>query len=112
LDKARTMAFSQLVVNRTFNLLNERKKKQKNPAAKKNPLVLPAAALSVSMLAATLYLPFMRPLFSTLPLNLEDWFLLIVNAMAASKIDSFLEAGAAKHVQGLQAAPAPAPNPL
>ena len=110
LDKARTMAFSQLVVNRTFNLLNERKKNQKTPETRGNPLVLPAAALSISMLAATMYLPFMRPLFSTLPLHFKDWFLLIANALAASKIDSFLATGTAKHIQALQPAPAPALN--
>ncbi|NLJ55486.1 MAG: hypothetical protein GX334_00395, partial [Firmicutes bacterium] len=80
------------------------------PETRGNPLVLPAAALSISMLAATMYLPFMRPLFSTLPLHFKDWFLLIANVLAASKIDSFLATGTAKHIQALQPAPAPALN--
>ncbi len=91
LEKARTMAFSQLVVNRAISLLSEYKTegvKDANPG--KNPLILPAAAMSVSMLAATMYVSFMQPLFYTIPISLKDWFFLIANALAANKIDCFL----------------------
>lgn len=94
LEKARTMAFSQLVVNRMFSLINEQKANDtKNPHTAKNPLILPAAALSFSMLAATMYLPFMRPLFSTVPVKMKDWALLIAKAFVLGKIDTILEAG-------------------
>ncbi|HZK17848.1 MAG TPA: cation-translocating P-type ATPase [Clostridia bacterium] len=82
LNKARTMAFSQLVVNRVFNLIGGRKTK--------NPLIFPAAAMTVSTLAATMYLPFMNPIFSTVPLALKDWLLLTANAYIAGKVDAFL----------------------
>ncbi len=92
LQKARTMAFSQLVVNRVFDLLNGRKGKHRNTAAGGgNQLLLPAAALSVFALATTMYLPFMRPLFSTVPIGLKDWALLITNSFLASNIDSRLK---------------------
>ncbi|NMB40687.1 MAG: cation-translocating P-type ATPase [Firmicutes bacterium] len=93
LTKARTMAFSQLVINRVFDLLNERKRNMGVTGVGRNPLILPAAALSASMLALTMYLPFMRPLFSTVPINFNDWILLAANAFAADKIDSLLESG-------------------
>ncbi|NLK01021.1 MAG: hypothetical protein GX318_07280 [Clostridia bacterium] len=98
LGRARTMAFSQLVVNRVFNLINERKTKDAMTGAKvkNNPLILPAAALSTAMLAAAVYLPFMRPLFSTVPIGLGDWALLTANAVTAGKIDSLLEKGGEK----------------
>jgi len=91
LNKARTMAFSQLVVNRVFNLLSDRKTKAAQASkTEKNPFVLPAAAVTVSMLAATMYLPFMRPLFATVPIGLRDWALLTANSLLTGKIDSQL----------------------
>ncbi|NMB34804.1 MAG: cation-translocating P-type ATPase, partial [Firmicutes bacterium] len=87
LAKARTMAFSQLVINRMFNLLGERGTKQENASNDGgNPLILPAAAISASMLAVTMYLPFMRPLFSTVPIGFKDWLFLIANSFMAEKI--------------------------
>ncbi|NLP18990.1 MAG: cation-translocating P-type ATPase, partial [Firmicutes bacterium] len=81
LDKARTMAFSQLVINRIFNLINERKTAaSKLQSVSKNPLILPAAATTVLMLAATMYLPFLSPLFSAVPIGLKDWGLLVTHA--------------------------------
>ncbi len=82
LSKARTMAFSQLVINRVFNLISGRRSK--------NPLILPAAAMTVSTLAATMYFPFMNPIFSTVPLAFKDWLLLSANACVVGKIDNFL----------------------
>lgn len=63
----------------------------KSSGVKENPLILPAAALSALMLAITIYLPFMRPLFSTVPVGPKEWVLLTANALATGKIDSFLE---------------------
>lgn len=98
LARARTMAFSQTVINRVFNLIHERRAGGAGPAAAGggNPLIIPAAALSATMLAATMYLPFMRPLFSTVPLGLKDWLLLTANALAASRIDSCWRADPAR----------------
>ena len=91
LNKARTMAFSQLVVNRAFNLLSEKRLKSTDTAdTKGNPFTLPAAAITVAMLAATMYLPFMNPLFSTVPIGLKDWAVLIANAFITGKIDAYL----------------------
>lgn len=92
LEKARTMAFSQLVINRVFNLLRERSTKgEQGSSIRENPLILPASALTTVMLAATMYLPFMRPLFSTVPISLGDWVILTANAFAAGKVDTVLE---------------------
>ena len=106
LNKARTMAFSQLVMGRIFNLINERKKKDEGtPGFKDNPLILPAAAMSALMLAITMYLPFMRPFFSTVPIGLPDWGILIANAFVSGKIDSLL---ASAHKKAPLYLPAPA----
>lgn len=89
LDKARSMAFSQLVVNRMFSLISKRKAGAAG-ITDKNPLILPAAAMSMVMLTATMYLPFMRPLFSTVPIAPEDWAFIIANAFITDKINLFL----------------------
>ncbi len=89
LDKARSMAFSQLVINRMFNLISERRTEDAGSAGK-NPLILPAAVMSVAMLTATMYLPFMRPLFSTTPIEPGDWALIIANAFITDRINSLL----------------------
>lgn len=108
LNKARTMAFSQLVMGRVFNLFNERKKKEAGAAnVKENPLILPAAAMSTMMLAITMYLPFMRPFFSTVPIGLADWGLLVANAFVAGKVDSAL---ASKSKESLLLLPAQSPH--
>lgn len=97
LAKARTMAFSQLVVNKVFDLFAEQRAKAVEAAdTRGNPLLGPAAALSASMLAATIYLPFMRPLFSTVPLGMADWGYLILSALAAGRLDRRSGVGAAK----------------
>lgn len=98
LAKARTMAFSQVVINRVFNLISERKAKIAGFSAfGSNRLIMPAASLSAAMLAATIYLPFMRPLFSTVPIGPKDWALLAANALAANRIDQFLNYGDNRH---------------
>ncbi|MFW5649523.1 MAG: HAD-IC family P-type ATPase [Candidatus Alkaliphilus sp. MAG34] len=110
LNKARTMAFSQVVINRVFNLINEQKTRNTNVFnTGGNPLTLPAVAATVSMLAATMYLPFMGPLFSTVPIGLEDWILLIANAFVTGKIDFFLGAGSREN-QNFKAMPLPSTN--
>jgi len=91
------MAFSQLVVNKVFDLFAEQRAKAVEAAdTRGNPLLGPAAALSASMLAATIYLPFMRPLFSTVPLGMADWGYLILSALAAGRLDRRSGVGAAK----------------
>ena len=86
------MAFSQLVINRIFNLINERKTAaSKLQSVGKNPLILPAAATTVLMLAATMYLPFLSPLFSAVPIGLKDWGLLVTHAFMADQMDSLVE---------------------
>lgn len=111
LDKARTMAFGQLVINRMFNLVNERKaESMKTANTGGNPFVLPAAAITVAMFAGTIYLPFMRTLFTTVPIGFRDWMILIVNAFATGQVDIALEAKS-KNVLGSGAIPLPLPTP-
>ena len=86
--------YKRQVINRVFNLISERRAKIAGFSAfESNRLIMPAASLSAAMLAATIYLPFMRPLFSTVPIGPKDWALLAANALAANRIDQFLNYG-------------------
>lgn len=69
--KARTLAFSHLVMGRVFSLFETRR--SINAGTIKNPYILPAAGLSTAMLLLTMYVPVIRPLFSTIPMGLADW---------------------------------------
>ncbi|MGI5883253.1 MAG: cation-translocating P-type ATPase, partial [Dethiobacteria bacterium] len=90
-EKARTMAFSQLVLNRVFSLITERKTGNTRSSRNRgNPLIFPAAMISTFLLAVTMYLPLMRPLFSTIPLGPKDWAILAANALVTERIDSLI----------------------
>lgn len=92
LDKARTNAFSQMVVDRIFALFSERNRDKQDSRTGKNPLLLPAAALSLGTLAAIVYTPALQPLFSTVPLGLKDWVLFLVQSVTTSKIEQLVAA--------------------
>lgn len=87
--KARTMAFSHLVLSRVFNIFDSRRagRAGSSPGAA-NRYILPAAGLSAAMLALTMYVPALRPLFATVPLGMADWALIGLTSGLAGRVDS------------------------
>ncbi len=89
--KARTMAFAHLVMSRVFNLFDSRRASRgKNSGRPVNRFILPAAGLSTAALALTMYVPSLRPLFSTVPMQLADWALIGATSGIAGRMDSLL----------------------
>ncbi|MHA1736051.1 MAG: cation-translocating P-type ATPase [Candidatus Thorarchaeota archaeon] len=52
--------------------------------------LLAAVLVSIVLTLATIYVPFMQPLFQTMPLNAEDWFIIIVTCIPALLIPPHL----------------------
>ncbi|OPY26517.1 MAG: Copper-exporting P-type ATPase B [Methanocella sp. PtaU1.Bin125] len=79
-EYARTMAFSALVIFQMWNVINCKagEKSAFSTATFNNLYAWGAIVVSVAMLAAILYIPFTQPLFSVVPLSLNDWGLLVV----------------------------------
>lgn len=89
LPRARTMGFSSLVTSQLLNALDCRQTDQHSHPAK-NPYLLPSAALSGLLLLGSLYLPALRPVFNTLPLNPADWLLVLLSSSLVSGLDRHL----------------------
>jgi Ca2+-transporting ATPase len=83
LTRARTMAFANLVTSQGFNLLN-----CQNGNREKNPYLLPTTGASLALTLATLYVPFIRPLFQTVPLGIKDWAILLAAAVLVNKAEN------------------------
>ncbi len=82
--KAQSMAFAHVVMSRTLSIFDMRGRKT---GKAKNPYILPAAGLSTAMLLLTLYLPFLNPIFKTVPLQPRDWGMLGISAGVLSRLD-------------------------
>lgn len=82
LARARTMAFVNLVTSQVFNLL-----KCQNGNGEKNPYLLPTAGASLALTLATLHVPFIRPLFQTVPLGMKDWAALTAVSLLINKAE-------------------------
>lgn len=67
IDKARTMAFTNLIVTHIINVYD-----CKTGDKLSNKHMNIAAATSLAMLIGTIYLPFIRPYFKMVPLNITD----------------------------------------
>jgi Ca2+-transporting ATPase len=100
--RAQTMAFSHLVISRVLNIFDSR---CNYGGRVKNPYILPAASLSTAMLLLTLYIPWLNPIFKTIPLGLCDWGLLGVSAGIAGRLDSLLRKKATAPTDGRNEAP-------
>lgn len=97
--KAQTMAFAHLVMSRVFNIFDSRRASRAGDApGAGNRFVLPAAGLSTVMLALTMYIPALRPLFSTVPMGLGDWALIGMTSGIAGRLDTLLRGPARKPV--------------
>jgi magnesium-transporting ATPase (P-type) len=101
--RAQTMAFSHLVISRVLNIFDSR---CYHGQKVKNPYILPAATLSTAMLLLTLYIPWLNPVFKTIPLGLSEWGLLGVSAGIAGRLDSLLRKKATVQTDELNEAPA------
>jgi Ca2+-transporting ATPase len=86
LARARTMAFANLVTSQGFNLLN-----CQNGNREKNPYLLPTAGAALALTLATLYVPFIRPLFQTVPLGIKDWAILLASSVLINKTEDVYE---------------------
>jgi magnesium-transporting ATPase (P-type) len=83
LREARTIAFTTLVLAQLFNCFNARWERESafhQPFT--NPWLWLAVGLSLLMQVAVVYLPFLQPAFSTVPLDATDWVL--CGAMASA----------------------------
>ncbi len=79
---ARSMSFAMLIsceLLRSFSCRSERASLLDMGIATNKTLLYSVAGAFV-LLLATLYLPFMRPLFDTVPLSFGDWILIILGA--------------------------------
>lgn len=95
--KARTMAFSHLVMGRVFHIFDSRRSRDNTDGTlSKNPYLLPAAGLSTAMLLLTMYFPFFRPFFSTVPIGLGDWALIGLTSGLAGRVDTLLAGSSRK----------------
>jgi Ca2+-transporting ATPase len=84
LAKAQTAAFTTLVLSQLFNAFNQRSETRSlfSVGPFKNKWLLGAIALSVSLQAAVMYVPFLRELFGTVALSAKEW--LFVAGVSAS----------------------------
>jgi magnesium-transporting ATPase (P-type) len=74
LREARTMAFTTLVLAQLFNCFNARWERESafhDPFT--NPWLWAAVGLSLVLQIGVVYLPFLQPAFSTVPLDARDW---------------------------------------
>ena len=76
---AETMAFVTLVLSELFRAYTARS--ERYPLLKlgifTNKWMQYAVGFSVALLAIVVYVPFLQPIFNTIPLNLEEWVLML-----------------------------------
>ena len=82
LDKARTIAFSVLVAFQWFNALNARSDRQSifKLGFLSNPLLLGGIGLAILLQVMVIYAPPFQSLFYTVPLNVNDWIVIVLVA--------------------------------
>ncbi|UCH79146.1 MAG: HAD-IC family P-type ATPase, partial [Candidatus Coatesbacteria bacterium] len=80
LATARTFAFSVLTLSQLFHALNCRSQTRSFFALGpfSNPWLLCAVAFSLLVHLGIVYIPFLQPIFHTVPLSLRDWALMLV----------------------------------
>jgi Ca2+-transporting ATPase len=79
LATARTFAFSVLTLSQLFHALNCRSQTRSFFALGpfSNPWLLYAVAVSLLLHLGVVYIPFLQPIFHTVPLSLRDWGLML-----------------------------------
>jgi Ca2+-transporting ATPase len=79
LDTARTFAFSVLTLSQLFHALNCRSQTRSFFALGpfSNPWLLYAVGFSLLLHLGVVYVPFLQPIFHTVPLSVRDWALML-----------------------------------
>lgn len=92
LAKARTLAFANLVMSQVFNVFDSRRngKEIKMGEGNKSKYLLPSAIISAAMLLPVIYLPFLRPFFSTVPMSIYDWVAVVLTSGVIGRLDRVL----------------------
>lgn len=91
--KAMTLSLSVLVAIEMFNSLNALSEDNSliTMPPWRNPLLLVAMALSFAVHCLILYIPFLANVFGIVPLNLNEWFLVIMVSAPVILIDEVLK---------------------
>jgi Ca2+-transporting ATPase len=95
LDKARTLAFTGIIVFEKINVFNFRSFKHNliNVGLFSNPYLIAAWIVTISLQIAVVYLPFFQRILHTVPLEFSDWimlFLLGLPVLIAGEIYKYL----------------------
>ena len=82
LEIARTMAFSTLVFSQLFHVFDCKSERHTlfEVGIFSNMLLVAAVAISVTMQLSVIYLPFLQPIFKTVPLNAFHWMIILLTA--------------------------------
>ncbi|MHB1125473.1 MAG: cation-translocating P-type ATPase [Bacillota bacterium] len=87
-SKAQTMAFSHLVMSRVFNTFAGRRTNSNiRSRGEHNRFLLPVAGISTAMLMLTIYVPLLRPFFSTVTMGPADWGLIVLTSGLMGRLD-------------------------
>lgn len=80
INTARTMAFSVLTLSQLFHALNCRSQTHSffSIGPLKNKWLLLAVMASFTIHMAVVYVPFLEPIFKTVPLNFQDWYIVLL----------------------------------
>lgn len=91
--KASTLSLSVLVVIEMLNSMNAISENMSlmTSGLFANPWLLMAIASSIGLHCVILYIPFFNDLFSTMPLNANDWALVMIFSMPVIIIDEVLK---------------------
>lgn len=79
LETCRTMALSTLIMSQLFHVFECRSERHSIFEIKlfTNPYLVGAVSISISMLLAILYIPFLRGIFHTVPLMINHWAIVV-----------------------------------
>ena len=80
INTARTMAFTVLTLSQLFHALNCRSQDLSffSIGPFKNKWLLLAIGLSFTIHMGVVYIPFLEPIFKTVPLNFTDWYIVVL----------------------------------
>ncbi|GAB6274234.1 MAG: hypothetical protein STSR0004_10970 [Peptococcaceae bacterium] len=88
INHARTVALSTITLSQMLHALDCRwERKTATQPGTNNKYLLAAVGSSCALLLGTLYLPGLRLLFQTWPLNLKDWFLVLTGTGLSAGLD-------------------------
>ncbi|MCG8542305.1 MAG: cation-translocating P-type ATPase [Clostridia bacterium] len=86
LIKARTLAYASIVTSQMFHVFDCREN-----TVTKNKYVLPSVAISSLILIGSIYIPPLAALFSTCPLGIYDWLILLFMGSFIGRLDLIKE---------------------